>query len=61
MSLKHCKLNGHLVTVQYTRDANDEFNITVDKVFYKELDIAPVLYEDVLDQLADEIWRDASE
>jgi hypothetical protein len=47
--------------VQYTRDANDEFNITVDKVFYKELDIAPVLYEDVLDQLADEIWRDASE
>jgi hypothetical protein len=61
MSLKHCKLNGQLVTVQYTRDANDEFNITVDKVFYKELNIAPVLYEDVLEQLVDEIWRDVGE
>lgn len=61
MSLKHCKLNGQLVTVQYTRDAEDETNITVDKVFYKELDIAPLLYGDILDQLADEIYRDVGE
>jgi hypothetical protein len=58
MTLKYCKLNGQLVTVMYTRDADDKTNITIDKVFYHELDIAPVLYDDILEQLSDEIYRD---
>jgi hypothetical protein len=56
MSLKQIKLNGQLVTVMYTPDPEDKSNTCIDKVFYHELNIAPVLSEEVIQQLADRIY-----
>jgi hypothetical protein len=57
MSLKQIKLNGQGVLVQYQTDAAAKENIEIQKVFYHELDIAPVLGLDVLEQIADRIYR----
>jgi hypothetical protein len=56
MSLKQIKLNGQGVLVQYQTDAAEKENIEIQKVFYHELDIAPVLSEEVIQQLADRIY-----
>jgi hypothetical protein len=58
MSLKQIKLNGQLVTVMYTTDPEDKSNTCIDKVFYHELDIIPVLGLDVLERLSDEIYNE---
>jgi hypothetical protein len=57
MSLKQLKLHGQLVTVMYTTNADNPADIRIDKVFYHELDIAPVLGLDVLERLSDEIFK----
>ena len=57
MSLTHLKLNDQLVLVQYQTDPCDQDYIEVQKVFYHELDVAPILSTDVLEELADEIFE----